>query len=235
MEGEISFLRSAMNPPDRTRDRCVAGTIGAKTVTVLRSGVGPKNASRRLAQMTKGCDSQCVLSIGCAGALDPSVKVGDVVISERIVDGTSKNDAYYPSLDLVGKARDCCKKLDIAFHSGTTVSMAEVAANPGAKAALAKKHDALAVDMESAQVAAWAYELGLPILAIRAVSDASTDSIPPEIGAIVDPRGKLRPLTALALFSRRPALLLETVRLKRKLDRSLGILEKIVTALLGEM
>lgn len=232
MESEIGFLRRAMTPPDPTREKCTVGTIGAKTVMLLRSGVGPQSTARRLAEATKLDAPQCVLSIGCAGALSPNVRVGDAVIADRIVDGASDETAYAPSSRLVHAARDCCKDLNFHFHSGTTVSVPEVAATKEAKGNLAAKHGAIAVDMETAQVAAWAERIGAPMLALRTISDASNDRIPPEIGTIVDPHGKLRPARAVALFARKPHLLPEAVRLKRNLDRSLQALKKIVLALL---
>ena len=232
MEGEIGFLRRAMAPPDLTREKCVVGTLGAKTVMLLRSGVGPQSTTRRLAEATRLSAPQCVLSIGCAGGLSPEIGVGDVIIPDRIVDDSSDETAYTPSSGLIQIARDCCAELSLRFHSGTTVSTAEVAATAEAKKNLATKHGAVAVDMETAQVAAWAKSVGAPMLALRTISDNSNERIPPEISTIIDPHGKLRPAKALALFARKPKLLAETARLKRNLDRSLQALEKIVLALL---
>ncbi len=235
MEGEIGFLRGAMVPPDLTRKRCVVGEIAGKTIVVLRSGVGPQNVARRLAATEELRDLKCVISIGCAGALSPDLGVGDAMIPDRIVDGASDEKAYTPSSELTGAARDCCSKLDFRHHRGATVTTPEVAATVKAKQDLASKHGAVAVDMETAQVAAWAEEVGTPMLALRTISDTSADRIPPELGTIIDPYGKLLPAKALALFARRPKLLPEAVRLKRNLDLSLKTLERIVLALVHSM
>lgn len=235
MEGEIDFLRRAMAPPDQSKKRCVVGTIGSKPVMLLRSGVGPQNTARRLAEAISPHESRCVLSIGCAGALSPSINVGDVVIPEKIVDDSADGASYAPSSELINIAKDCCKEFGFPFHSGTTVSTREVAATAEAKRSLAEKYGAVAVDMETAQVAAWADKMGAPMLALRTVSDTSTDRIPPEIGMIVDQKGRLRPAKALAAFARNPSVLFEAVRLKRNLDRSLKTLGKVVTALLDRI
>ena len=235
MEGELSFLRRAMSPPDRSREKCFAGMIGSKSVTVMRSGVGPVSTARRLAEISGPDEFECVLSIGCAGALSPSLKVGDVVIPEKIVDDTSPGASYAPSADLVDIAKTCCGECGFPYHSGTTVSTSEVAATVEAKEELAAKCRAVAVDMETAQVVAWADKLGTPMLALRTISDTSIDRIPPGIGEIVDRKGKLRPAKAISLFARKPGLVFEAARLKKNMDSSLETLGKVVLALLDRI
>ena len=233
MEGEISFLRRAMDPPSQSKEKCVAGTIGSKSVTLLRSGIGPANTARRLAETTQ--KPQCVLSIGCAGALAPGIGIGDAVISDRIVDDTAEGRPYATSPRLVAIASECCRDLGIPFHLGGTVTTSEVAATVAAKRDLAARHRVIAVDMETAQVAVWAQKMGAPMLALRTISDMATDQIPPEIRAIVNQKGKLRPAKAIAVFARKPKVLSEAIRLKRNLDGSLQVLERIVSALLGRI
>ena len=235
MEGELGFLRRAMSPPDQTGAKCITGRIGSKTVTVVRSGVGPLSTAGRLAEIPEPGEFDCVLSIGCAGALSPSLNIGDVVISEKIVDDTSPGSSYLPAAELVSIAKNCCEEYGFTAHSGTTVSTSEVAATVEAKEGLAEKCGAIAVDMETAQVAVWAARLGLPMLAMRTISDTSVDRIPPEIGEIVDRKGKLRPARAISLFARKPGLAFEAARLKRNLDSSLGTLGKVVLALLDRI
>lgn len=233
MEGEIGFLRRAMDPPDQSTDRCVSGTIGSKSVMLVRGGVGPERTARRLAETSQ--HAQCVFSIGCAGALAPGIKVGDAVISDRIVDDAAAGGPYVPSAELAMVAGECCRELGIPFHLGGTVTTPEVAATVEAKQQLAARHHAIAVDMETAQVAAWAARIGVPLLAIRTISDAAHTMIPPEIGQIVDRKGKLRPARAIAVIARKPKVLSEALRLKRNLDTSLEVLAKIVPVLLGRI
>lgn len=232
MESEIGFLRKAVASSGKAGSRCVVGDLESKTVVLLRAGVGPEKTTRRLAETKAIHDVQCVLSIGCAGALSPEIGVGSIVISEKIIDDTEDGQAYHPSPELITKARENCEILNIPFNLGATVSTSGVAASPEEKADLAAKYGVVAVDMETAKVAEWAHGLGIPMLSIRAVSDGAADSIPPEIGTIFGPNGKLRPAKALSLFATKPGLMPELLRLKKKFDSSLGALEKIVMPLL---
>jgi adenosylhomocysteine nucleosidase len=236
MEGEMSFLRRAMTPPDKSRDIFVVGKIGRKTVMLVKSGVGPASATKRLAETKYPQTPQCVLSIGCAGALSPELAVGDTVIAQKIVDDADDDESFAPEPELTAIAAACCEQLGFPFHSGTTVSAPEVAATVEAKQRLAAKHGAIAVDMETAQVAAWARKMGAPTLALRTISDTASDCIPPELGGLVDSKtGKLRPARAAAVFSRKPKLLAEAMRLKRNMDHSLEILAQIAPALLSRL
>lgn len=232
MEREIAFLRSALTPPDHTKARFAAGTFNSRTILLLRTGVGPLKTRQRLPELTKGHLPQCVISIGCAGALRPDMRIGDVVISEKLIDDTSEGCMYFPSASLIETAKECCRKSRIPFHVGSTVSTAIVAATPEDKSSLAQKHAAIAVDMESAHVAAWAEELGVSMLSIRTISDSSTDRIPPELSSMFDPNGKILLSKAARLFVGRPGLFLSLIHLKSKFDRSFGNLEKIVVMLL---
>ena len=232
MENEISFLRSAMTPRTTREDRFAVGTVGSKTIMLLRTGVGPRKTAQRLSEITGAHNPQCVLSIGCAGGLRPHLNAGDVILSEKVIADAVDGHEHFPSRELLEAAKNCCERLKLPFHSGNTVSTSHVVATPEDKKVLAEKHAALSVDMETAQVAEWAGGLGLPMLSIRTVLDTSDDTVPSEIGKIAAANKNLRPFKALSLFASRPALLMELLRLKRKLGRSIGALEKIVPVLI---
>ncbi len=231
MEAEIAFLRKAMIPPSSAKDRHVTGSIGSKTVVLLRTGVGPVKANRRLAELGEPYP-QCVLSIGCAGGLSPDVRPGDIIISRLIIDDSDGERRYQPAGALLAAASGCCEKLKLPYRSGTTVSADKVIGSGEEKRALGVKHGALCVDMETAQVAAWAQGLGIPMLSIRTISDGLADRIPLEIGLLMNPDGGLATAKVFVLLVRRPVLALEAVRLKRKFSRSLDVLARIVITLI---
>ena len=66
---------------------------------------------------------------------------------------------------------------------------------------------ALAVDMESAAILAWARERGTPAAVVRAVADDAERGIPAALAAAVRDDGRVRPLRAVsAALSRATAL-----------------------------
>jgi adenosylhomocysteine nucleosidase len=101
-----------------------------------------------------------IYSVGFAGALDSTLKVGDILLPRRIVnagDGSS---------------------LDTGQGEGVLISFSSVA-NPDQKRMLANSYGAQAVDMEAAAVGRAANLRGIPFAAIKAISDENDLKLPP--------------------------------------------------------
>ena len=91
----------------------------------------------------------------------------------------------------------------------------------------------MAVDMESAVIAARAARDGYPALAVRAVSDDARQSLPQELIGLVTPEGKLRMAGALALGVRRPAMLSDALGLRQRTRQALRAVARALAALIG--
>lgn len=102
-----------------------------------------------------------IVSAGIAGALDPDLKPGDVVI-----DG---DPALLERLSAM---------LPDARVGGVAGGDAP-AATAAAKRALAMERGAIAVDMESHVARAVAKRRGLPFVAVRAIADTAEETLPP--------------------------------------------------------
>jgi hypothetical protein len=82
--------------------------------------------------------------------------------------------------------------------------------------------------MESAQVASWAVGLGIPMLAIRVISDLAEDCLPPEMAGLFDRNGKIRMRQSAKVFVSTPSSVLSLYRFKKKFDRSMLVLARIM-------
>jgi adenosylhomocysteine nucleosidase len=65
--------------------RGVAGTLGARRVVVAVAGVGKVNAAMTTALLLERFSPSAVIFSGVAGALDPQLQPGDVVVGEKLV------------------------------------------------------------------------------------------------------------------------------------------------------
>jgi adenosylhomocysteine nucleosidase len=83
------------------------------------------------------------------------------------------------------------------------------------KAQLWQDTAALAVDMESATIVAWAAGLGLPAIVIRGVSDTADHGIPAALAEVVDGDGRTRAIRAVRAVCRRPGTALRALALRR--------------------
>jgi hypothetical protein len=138
-----------------------------------------------------GADSAVYIMAGLAGGLDPSLRVGDVVID------------------------DCPTGLlpDVAHRRGGIHTAEHLIATTTEKAALFAQTRALAVDMETWIVRTLAQREDIPFVAVRAISDGFDEALDPTILKLVDGFGRPRPAAIAATLLRRPALIAPLRRL----------------------
>jgi adenosylhomocysteine nucleosidase len=146
-----------------------------------------------------------VLSVGFAGALDASLRVGDLLQPRYVVD-----------------SRDGTRT-DTGSGSGVLVSFPAVA-DAAQKAKLAKSYDAQAVDMEAAAVAKGAEARGLRFAAVKAISDEVGFAMPP-MDRFIAADGTFRTASFALYAAGRPFLWPNVLRLAQnsaKAARALG-------------
>ncbi len=133
-----------------------------------------------------------LIMAGLAGGLDPSLCVGDVVLDDE------------PGL---------CPELPVRY--GPIHTADALISTPQQKAELFERTAALAVDMETSVVRAAAREAGVPLIAIRTISDTAGTAVNPDLISLLDEMGRPRPAKLAMAIARRPALMGELVRLGR--------------------
>ncbi len=173
------------------------------------SGVGPKRAfSAAQALLEQGATS--LLSWGSAGGLIPTLSPGSLVLPKVIVavDGT-----VYP-VNAAWHGHLCSQlKRKVDLHEGRLAESGTVVVCPAEKSTLFHETGAIAVDMESAALAAVAHEAGVPFVVIRAVADPVNLTIPRSALEAFDEFGELIPLRFLRTFARHPIELPALIRL----------------------
>ena len=134
--------------------------------------------------------AQALLSFGIAGALTPELRPGDVVVADRIIPLGGGAIATYPSWceAIASAAIDCGLSMRIAGVAGGDAVIATAAA----KAELAGRSGAAAVDMESHVVAVAAQRAGLPVMAVRAIADRAEYDVPTAALDAIGPQGQAR-------------------------------------------
>ncbi|MBX9885370.1 MAG: phosphorylase [Novosphingobium sp.] len=138
-----------------------------------------------------------VLSSGLAGGLDPALPVGAVVIA---------GDAVL--------MRELLKACPSAIP-GTVTGQDSIAAEAAGKAQLRRVTDAAAVDMESHIAARVARRHGALFAAIRVISDAADETLPPAALIGMRPDGGIALGAVLVSLARHPAQLPALIRTGR--------------------
>ncbi len=141
-------------------------------VVAVFSGMGCKRAEEAARAVVKKYAPRVLVSAGLAGALIRSLKVGNIVLPNLIVDAASGTE-YRCSLggEVIG--------------GGVLVSHFEIAES-AAKPELVECFHALVVDMEAAGVAKVAMENNLRFRCIKAISDELDFEMPPLNRFVID-------------------------------------------------
>ncbi|MDT3365968.1 MAG: 5'-methylthioadenosine/S-adenosylhomocysteine nucleosidase [Bacteroidota bacterium] len=176
MDSEYDLMLNALGgTPD--------GTIGSHTVHLRRSGMGKVNAAVAATVLIRDCHPDCLLSTGVAGALDPSLKGLDAVVSREIV----YHDAWYGEGNAYGQIQGFPARFQ---GDPALLAVAErLGARPGLFCSgdwfvdtdevhdriLRDFPDGIAVDMESAALAQTCHIHGIPFLSFRLISDTAED------------------------------------------------------------
>ena len=165
-------------------------------VQVVISGGDNAGLGRRIEKaLAQG--ARAIISVGIGGGLKPGLKVGSIVIAEEVVSAGARYhaDARW--------AEALAARLPQAAR-GTIAGVDAIVTEPADKTALHRETGALAVDMETHIAASVAAAYDLPFAALRAVSDAAEDRLPPAVIGAIDAEGKLRLGAVLASIARNP-------------------------------
>ncbi len=175
---------------------------GPGVATLASGGQISSLAARIAAALSTGGDG--IISIGIAGALNPSLRVGDVVLGAEVVDGSVCHPANEAWTARLGAFLPTAR---LGAIVGSDVMIVDAAGKIG----LFSTTDALCVDMESHIVARAAARAGLPFAALRVISDGVDRALPKAAQVGMKPDGGMdlaAVLKALAADPRQlPALI----------------------------
>ena len=152
------------------------GQLGQNTLILMQCGMGKVNAAVGTTVLIRRYHPDCVISTGCAGGIDASLKVMDVVVSTATV---------YHDVSIPGYEHGQMQGLPARFRSEQELVDVAKMAHPGLictgdqfisdRAQLdrikAQFPEALAVDMESAAIAQTCFLHAVPFVSFRILSD----------------------------------------------------------------
>ena len=174
-------------------------------VEVACVGLRASALAERASKFTRAA---LVVSAGACGALAPELTEGALVVPTAVVTEDGRRSETTPIAGLEAK--------------GTLLSVARVVTSGADKARLWMETGAVACDMESAAIMAWAQAQGLASAVVRGVSDTAEHGVPADLAAAVGEDGRVRTVSAVrAALSRRGAIK-EALALRRGTNAALA-------------
>jgi adenosylhomocysteine nucleosidase len=165
------------------------GTVGNADVIATTTGIGMAPATSATESLLGLGEFDHVMVVGIAGGVGPTVTIGDLVIPEVVVDGTTGKE-YRPA-SIEGPAA-----------RGSIVSSDDFIVDPDRLAGLIAR-GVIAVDMETGSVAAVCAARGVPWSAVRAISDRAEDG-DEEMVKLAHPDGSPNGAAIARYFARHP-------------------------------
>lgn len=195
MEEEVEYLQSKMTEQttyEVANSTFVEGKLGDTPVVLLQSGIGKVNAAMATTILIERFQPTFVINTGSAGGFDPTLRVGDIVISSEVVhhdvDATGFDyvmgqvpqmpPTFKADATLVRVVKDILAGYDVQSKIGL-IGTGDSFINDSSrvKRLLDDFPNMLAAEMEGAAIAQVCYQYDIPFVIIRALSDiAGTES-----------------------------------------------------------
>lgn len=157
-----------------------------ETILLSFAGAGPINAdhaARRLIDQ----GANCLISWGCAAALAPQLKPGDLVVPERVL---SEQQAFGTDSQWSQHLQKTMGN-QLNFFTGALAGSGSIIAESTDKQRIHQDTGAVALDMESAAVVKAAHQANLPCLVIRAIADPASMDLPQSVVQALNSQGRV--------------------------------------------
>lgn len=179
MKEELAVLRERADPRFRTQ--------------IFQTGVGKVNTAIRTARTLSGWPGHRAIFVGTAGAINPKLRVGDLVISDHTlqhdVDATPLGFAH-GEVPFAERSQWSANRrlLEISVHAGNALNIPvnvgpiltgdQFIADPNHAAVLYERFGGFCADWESAAFAQACDDFNVPWVVLRIISDTSDHNSP---------------------------------------------------------
>ena len=217
-------IKAPLNP-----GKALQGDLGSHRIVTLATGDGSERAGRGLDRLLAALEIDAVIAIGIAGGLSDDLEVGDVVIANRVTNGSGEVPEPDGELLALGSQLQGVRLGSIYSHS-------EIAIDPVSKERLWQQEGGQAsqvVDLESASFARVAAARHVPWLAIRAVSDSSDEALPLDFNRFRRADGSSDRIGVGRYAVRHPSILPELMQLRARLRHCAESLANLVEEMLN--
>ena len=165
------------------------GKIQNKEVIAVKSGIGKVNAGRTTQILIDKYNVDNVINVGSAGALNPEINIGDIVIGDKLIQHdfditafnhekgfiTGVGDYLCSDIGLIEKFENTVNILsnnEYKITKGVIASGDIFCTEIKMKEKIFSKFNAQCVEMEGAAIAQVCYLDKVPFIVIRSISDS---------------------------------------------------------------
>ena len=186
-------------------------------------GKSSKEAAKKLLEL--GVD--IVVNFGFAGSVSNSLKNGDIVFVNKILN--ERNKKLTPSKFNQDFFKNLEKK--IKFVKCNLLTVQKIVGGKGAKLKLVKKFKSISViDMEAYYIKEELLKVNIPMLSFKVIFDDLSFDIPSYISDCINDRGELKIVYFLTKLILKPKRVFELMNVNFKFLKSKKVLESLVNS-----
>ena len=179
------FLRRLGNKSRANRNgvSIVRGTIGHRSIEVVHTGVGENACRKRIGKFLENQQFDFLISAGFAGSLNHELQVNDLLVAKNL----STVDLKHASLS------------NVSIYAANMLTVPALIDSADERERIARESRASAVDMETEFIARVCAAHGIPLLALRVITDTPTEPFPAPPSVLFDIQ---RQRTHVAVFAK---------------------------------
>ena len=186
-------------------------------------GKSSKEATKKLLKL--GVD--VVVNFGFAGSVSKSLKNGDIVFVNKILN--EKNKKLTPSKFNQDFFKNLEKKIE--FVNCNLLTVQNIVGDKSAKLKIVKKFKSISViDMEAYHIKEELLKVNIPMLSFKVIFDDLTFDIPSYILDCINDKGELKIVHFLKSLILKPERIFELISVNFKFSKSKKVLESLVNS-----
>ncbi|GFO54241.1 MTA/SAH nucleosidase [Geomonas sp. Red276] len=225
MPQEVAALRARI--PALRKERAGSlnlfrGDFAGASIVLAESGMGPAHAEEATEQLIRLASPAAILNYGFGGGVVPGLKVGDLVLAERVmmIGKEEATEGPSPAPRLTQVVAGASSPQGKPFKTGTFLTAASIMNKKEVGAAYCSGIDNPVLEMETAAVLRAAARAGVPVVAVRGISDAAEEELGFSLDEFCDADLNLRIPRVLACVAKKPWIIPQLLRLSANTNRA---------------
>ncbi len=213
------FLRRLGNKSRAERNgiSIVRGTIDHRSIEVIHTGVGENICRERIGKFLENQQFDFLISAGFAGSLNHELQVNDLLVAKNFLTLDPKHAQSSLS--------------NVSIHAANMLTVPALIDSCEERERIAAESGASAVDMETEFIARACAAHGIPLLALRVITDTPTQPFPAPPSVLFDIQRQRTHIAVLAkFFLAHPRRMPGLIQFARRISRARKILARALNA-----
>lgn len=205
-----------------------------RQLVLIESGMGINRATAATTELISRAQPRLIITAGLGGGVRPGLNVGEVVLAGQVLslgEGLTSKIAGIANEALLRALQESVSGQPFRILDGTTVTTSGIVNKRQADQQLSREIVNPVLDMETSAVAEIAERNGIPLVALRAISDAAEEELLFSLDEFTDRDLNIHLGKVLLAIAKRPHILPQLIRLAQNSKQAANnlaiVLEKL--------